>query len=96
MNGIEIAARTVAQKSLHQRQIAQQAGAAVALHHFVHRAAEIDVDDVEAQILADARGIRHHLRIGAEQLRGDGMLLGIESQVLQQRAGGLARAQWKR
>ena len=39
------------------------------------------IEDVEAQVLADARGVGHHLRIGAEELRGDRMLLGVEGQV---------------
>ena len=81
VNGIVMAARTVAQNRLHQRQIAQQARAAVALHHLIHRAAEVDVDNVEAQVLADARRFRHHGRVGAEQLRGDGVLVILERQV---------------
>ena len=76
----------LAQQPLHQRQVAQQAGAAVALHHFVHRAAEIEVEDVEAQVLADARGVGHHRRIGAEKLRRNGMLFRFEGQVLQRLA----------
>ena len=81
-----------AQHPLHQRQIAQQAGAAVALHHLVHRAAEVDIEDVEAQVLADARGVGHHGRIGAEELRGDGVLFGVEIQIaFQGRVGLVAR-----
>ena len=82
VSGIEMAARTCRSRRLDQRQVAQQARAAVALHHLVHRAAEVDIDDVEAQVLADARGVGHHLRIGAEQLRGDGVLLRLEGQIL--------------
>ena len=83
----------LAQQPLHQGQVAQQAGAAVAFHHFVHRAAEVDIHHVEAQVLADARGIGHDGGIGPEQLRGDGALHGIEGQVLHQRARGLTCAQ---
>ena len=78
------------QDALDQRQVAQQARAAVALDHFVHRAAEVDVEDIEAQILADARGVGHHRGIGAEKLRGNRMLLGLEGQIFQG-SGGLAR-----
>ena len=53
-------------------------GAAVAPDYFLHRAAEVDIDVIEAEVLAVARGIGHHLGIGAEELRGDGMLFGIE------------------
>ena len=92
VNGIEMADAHLAQKPFDQRQIAQQSRAAVALHHFLHRAAEVDIDDIEAQILADARGVGHHRGIGAEELRGNGMLVRLESQVFQG-AGGLVRAQ---
>ena len=81
-----------AQQPLHQRQVAQQPGAAVALHDLINGAAEVEIHNIEAQVLADARGIRHHRRIGPEQLRRDGPLHGVEGQILQQRAGGLARA----
>ena len=46
----------LAQEPFDQRQIAEQTGAAVALHYFIHGAAEIDVEDVEAEVLADAGG----------------------------------------
>ena len=86
-----IAARTVAQDTLDQRKIAQQAGAAVAGHHFFHRASEVDVDDVEAHVLAIARGVGHHVRVGAEQLRGNGMLIRVEIEIAEG-AGGLGGA----
>ena len=68
VSGMVIAARTLPKQALHQRQVAQQPRAAVAPHHFVHRAAEVDVHHVEAQVLADAGGVGHHLRVGAEKL----------------------------
>ena len=66
------------QDAFDQRKIAEQAGAAIAGHDLFDRAAEIDIDDIETQILAIARGIRHYLRIGAEKLGGNGMLIRIE------------------
>ena len=78
-----------AEKNFEMRQIAQQAGAA-ALHDFFHRAAEIDVDMVEAEIFGERGGGSHHFRIGAENLRGDGMLVVVEIKIVQ-RAGGIAR-----
>ena len=82
VNGIEIAARTVRQNLLDQRQIAQQARAAVARHHFLHRAAEVDIDDVEAHDPGNTRAASAiTCGIGAEQLRRDRMLVGIEIQV---------------
>ncbi len=86
-----MAARTLRQNLLHQRQIAQQAGAAVAFHDLVHRAAEIDVDNVEAQILADLGGVGHDVRVGAEKLRRDGVLLGLEREVAERARGFLVR-----
>ena len=80
------------QEALHQGQIAQQTGPAVALDHLVDGAAEVDIDDVEPEVLANARGIRHDVGIGAEELRGDGAFLAFEFQVAQC-AGGLARAE---
>ena len=71
----------LAQDLFHQRQIAQQSRTAVALHHFVDRAAEVDVDDIESKILASLGRVGHHLGIGAKQLRRDGMLLRLEVQI---------------
>ena len=68
----------LAQNLLHQRQIAQQSRAAVAFHDLIHRAAEIDVDNIEPEILASLGGVGHHLRVGAEQLRGNRMLFRLE------------------
>ena len=89
VNGMEIAERTVRRISSTRGKIAQQTRSAVALHHFVHRAAEIDIDDIEPHILANAGGIGHHRRIGSEQLRRNGMLFGFESQIAKG-TGGLA------
>ncbi len=44
------------QNRFHQWQIAQQAGTAVALDHLVYGAAEVDIDNVEATILAHLGG----------------------------------------
>jgi len=62
-------------------QIAQQARAAVAFHDFVHRAAEVDIDDIEAAVLAHARGIGHDGGVGTEKLAGNGMLFGFEIEI---------------
>ena len=91
VSGIEMAARTLVRIFSTSGKIAQQAGAAVAGHHFLHRTSEVDIDDIEAHILAMARGVRHHGRIGTEQLRGNRMLVGLEIQVAE-RARGFGRA----
>ncbi len=79
----------IAQQRSDQRQVAQQAGAAVALDDFVDGAAEVEIEDVEAEILADAGGVGHDGWVGAEELGGDGMLVGLEVQVALQGLVGL-------
>ena len=64
-----------------RRQIAQQAGASVALHDFFRRAAQIQIDQIEAQALDHARGLGHHLRIAAEKLRRNRVLVFIEVEI---------------
>jgi hypothetical protein len=72
----------------HQAQVAEAAGAAIALGDLAYGAAEVDIEDVESQVLADGGGFGHHVRIGAEKLRGDRMLFGSKCQIFQ-RPGGL-------
>jgi len=48
------------------RQIAEQPGTAIALHNFLHRAAEVDVDKIETKVFADACRFRHDLGIRPE------------------------------
>ena len=62
-------------------EIAQQAGASVAAHDALGRATEIQVDRVEAGILNNPRRFGQGLRIGAEELRADGVLVVVEGQV---------------
>ena len=89
VSGMRTAARTARKQFFEMRQIAQQSRAA-ALHHFFHRAAEIDVDLIEAEIFGKRGGRGHHARIGAENLRGDGMLVLVEIKIVQ-RARRIAR-----
>src|SRR6266852_3498055 len=64
-----------------QRQIAQQAGAAVALHDFLRRAAEVQVDKIEAQVFHQARGIGQYCRTAAKELGRDRVLVFVEMKV---------------
>src|SRR5579884_1995848 len=50
-----------------QRKIAQQAGAAVALHDFFGGAAEVEVDAIEAEVFDHAGGVSEHAGIAAEK-----------------------------
>ncbi len=69
-----------------EREIAEAAGAAVALHDLLHRAAEIDVDEVGCEHIGDeCGGIAHRDRIGAEDLHADRVLLGAEAQLGERR-----------
>ena len=63
-----------------QREIAKKAGAA-ALDDFFGGAAEVDVHGVVAEVFDHARGVGHDLRTGAEELRGDGVLVFLEIEI---------------
>ncbi len=58
----------------------KKAGAAT-LDDFLGRAAQVDVHRVIAEVFHHARGVCHHLGIGAEELRGYGMLIFLEIKV---------------
>ena len=53
------------------------------LCHLLDRAAEVDIDDVRAGFLDHRGGIRHHSRIGAEDLHRQGALVGRDAQIAQ-------------
>ena len=60
------------------RRLAHQAAAGVVLRDLRHRAAHVDVDDVGAHLLDDARGFGHLRGLAAEDLNRDGTLfLGV-------------------
>ena len=67
---------------LDERQVAQQARASIALHDLLRRAAEVQVDQVEAKVLDHARGVGQGSRVAAKQLRRDRMLVAVEGEVL--------------
>ena len=71
----------LAEHTLHQGQIAQQAGTAVALDHFVDRAAEVEIEDIEPEVLADTRRFGQDRGVGAEELGGDGVLVRVEAEI---------------
>ena len=56
------------------RGLPHQLGAATFLGHLGGGAAAVDVDDVGPEILGHLGGVRHALRIGAEELNGQGPL----------------------
>ena len=63
----------------HQLRLGHQAGAEAALLHAVRRAADIEVDLVVAEPLADRRRLRELRRIAAAQLQRHRMLLGLNA-----------------
>ncbi len=81
VKGIETAARTRLKMTLDEGQVAQEAGAAVAADDALGGAAEVQVDDVEAGVLADAGGVGQGFGVGAEDLGGDGVLVVVVGQV---------------
>jgi hypothetical protein len=58
-------------------EVAQQTGAS-ALDDFFRGAAQVDVHDIEAQGFDRGSGSSQSSGIGAEELRGDGVLAGLE------------------
>ena len=63
-----------------QRRLRHQAGAEAAVLHPVRRTADIEIDLVIAEILADPRGGREIARIGAAELQRDRMLARVEAE----------------
>ena len=76
-----------------QRRLEHQAGAEAAFLHPVGRTADIEIDLVVAEVLADARRLRERFRIAAAELERHRMLERIEAEqpravAAQHRAGG--------
>ncbi len=81
VKGMVTAARMALKMRLDLRQVLEQAGAAVAGDDALGGAAEVEVDDVEAGVLDDAGGVGEGLGVGAEELRGDGVLVVVVGEV---------------
>ena len=75
-----------AEKFFEMHEVAQQAGAAT-FDHFFYRATEIDIDLIEAEVFGERGGRGHDGGIGAENLGRDGMLVGVEIQIVQSARG---------
>ena len=67
--------------ALDGRQVAQQAGAAIAANDALGRTAKVEVDEVEAGVLDDAGGVGEGFGVGAEELRGDGVLIVVVGEI---------------
>jgi hypothetical protein len=63
-----------------QYRLRHQAGAKPAILHPIRRTADIEVDFVIAEILANFRGRREVARIGAAELKRDGMFACVEAE----------------
>ena len=81
VKGMVTAAADGLEDALDLREVAQQAGAAVAGDDALGGAAEVEVDEVEACVLDDAGGVGEGLGVGAEELRGDGVLVVVVGEV---------------
>ena len=79
VSGIEIARRTVATIALGELEVAHQRAARAALEDLVGRAAHVDVADVGAHRLDQARRLGHGVGVGAVDLDRDRTLLGRRS-----------------
>ena len=81
VKGIFTAARTASKISPNRRQIAQQSRAAIALHHFLRRATQVQIHQIESQVLDNPSRLRHRLGIAAKKLRRNRMLVLVEMQI---------------
>ena len=63
--------------AVQQRHVGQQSAAAALLHDLLDRAAEVDVQHVEAAGRQQVRGLRHVTGIGAEDLHADQPLFAL-------------------
>ena len=63
------------------REVAQEAGAAVAGDDAFGWTTEIEVDEIEAGVLDDAGGVGEGLGVGAEELGRDGVFVVVVSEV---------------
>ena len=71
---------------LHEIEILEAAGAAVAPDDLLHRAAEVDVDELGLENVGhEARRLAHRRGIGAEDLHADRPLVGAEAQLVEGR-----------
>ena len=77
-----MAERTLLEDVLDQRQVAQQTRPAVALHDFLGRTAEVQVDQIEAEVLHHAGGVRKRRGVAAKQLRRNRVFVAIKREVL--------------
>ena len=66
---------------LDRGQITQQAAATVAVDDALGRASQVEVNEIEACIRTDARALGERLGIGAEDLRGDRVLVVVVGEV---------------
>ena len=80
VTGTRTRARMAATQRATSVGLGHQAGAEAALLHAVRGAADVEVDLVVAEALADRGGLGEPGRIGAAELQGDRMLLGAERQ----------------
>jgi PTS system nitrogen regulatory IIA component len=73
--------------SSHQIHVPQATGAAVALDHLLHRAAEVDIDELGLIVLSDqSRGLSHGIGIRAIDLDTDGTFQFLEFSSLERGA----------
>ena len=61
--------------------ILEEVRAGARLRDLLHRAAEVDVDDVGSDGLDHARGVRHRSGVGAEELDRERVLVGGDAEV---------------
>src|ERR1019366_5727067 len=69
---------------LHEPEILEASGSAVAPHDLLHRATEVDVDQLRLKhVRNERRGFTHRARLASEDLHADRPLIGPEPQLAQ-------------
>src|SRR5690606_24521340 len=67
---------------LHEVEVPQAPGSAIAFHHLLHRTSEVDVDEVGGEEVGDeAGGLAHGVRFRSEDLDADGTFLFVEPEI---------------
>ena len=78
VTGMETAPFIAATHSRHELRLRHEAGSKAAILHTIRRAADIEVDLVIAEILADPRGLGELARIGPAKLKRHRLLDRVE------------------
>ena len=92
MTGTETASATALDDAARALGVLQERCTGAGLRHLADGTAEVDVDDVGAGVLDHASGLRHHARLGAEDLHCEGALVATDAKVAERALVPVAQA----